>query len=240
MASQGRRLTPAGLVYVKYTQLFRSNADVVRMWAAISEWLGDIVSPERCAACDEHVLPRRIFCPPCAMTLEPRTKDAAIAPYRYGGALARAIVRFKYEGRSDLARPLGSLLLRASPMFAPLGIDVVVPVPLHPARLADRGFNQAALLAAPLARALGAVHAPRALARTRNTSRQADLDRESRMTNVSFAFAARQPDVVEGKRILIVDDVRTTGSTLRACAAALTSARAGFVHAIALAFAEDF
>lgn len=210
------------------------------MWIAISEWLGDIVSPERCAACDEHVKPRRIFCPPCAMTLEARTTDAAVPPYRYGGALARAIVRFKYEGRSDLARPLGSLLLRAAPMFEPLGVDLVVPVPLHFARLADRGFNQAALLAAPLARALGATHEPRALVRVRDTSRQADLDRTSRLTNVSFAFAARDPAVVEGKRVLLVDDVRTTGSTLRACAAALTSAGAGFVHAIALAFAEDF
>lgn len=215
-------------------------ADGLVMWIAISEWLGDVVSPERCAACDEHVKSRRIFCPPCAVTLEPRMKDAYLAPYGYGGALARAIVRFKYGGRSDLARPLGSLLLRASPMLAPLGIDVVVPVPLHPARLAERGFNQAALLAAPLARALDAEHEPRALMRIRDTSRQADLDRTSRLTNVSFAFAAREPRLVESKRVLLVDDVRTTGSTLRACADALASARAAHVHAIALAFAEDF
>jgi ComF family protein len=167
----------------------------------------------------------------------PRESES-LAPFRYGGAIAEAIVRFKYQSRGDLARPLSALLLRAVPHFQNLEIDLVIPVPLHPSRLAERGFNQAALLARPMARALGVPFLACGLDRTRDTARQATLDRALRLENVAAAFVARAPKKVSARKILLVDDVRTTGATLRACAAALRKAGASRVYDTALAVAE--
>jgi ComF family protein len=129
-------------------------------------------------------------------------------------------------------------MLRAVPHFRHLEIDLVVPVPLHPSRLAERGFNQAALLARPIARALGIPLLARGLDRTRDTPRQATLDRVLRLENVAAAFVARAPEKVSARRILLVDDVRTTGATLRACAVALQKAGASCVYDTALALAD--
>ncbi len=183
--------------------------------------LAAVLAPPRCAACGAGVPLRTAFCPGCAASIE-RAPGPAAGPFLYGGAIARAITRFKYGPRPDLAHPLGRLL--ATHATRSTGAEVVVPVPLHPLRLASRGFNQAALLAAHVARALGARHEPLALRRTRDTGAQAELDRAARLRNVAGAFEVRRPRGLAGRRVLLVDDVRTTGATLAACAAA---ARAG-------------
>ncbi len=204
------------------------------------ELLGAFVSPEKCAACDARVSPQTVFCASCVPTVEAATRDVdTYAPFRYGGALAEAIVRFKYQRRGDLARPLGALLLRALPQMRSREIDLVIPVPLHPSRLAERGFNQAALLARPMAAALDAPLLARGLERVRDTPRQATLDRILRLENVATAFVVRDAKKVFAKRILLVDDVRTTGATLRACASALRNAGAARVYDIALAVADN-
>jgi ComF family protein len=202
------------------------------------ESLVSLLAPDVCAACDERTPIMTIFCPSCAATLERATdtSDDDIAPFVYGGALAIAIASLKYEERLDRARPLSHLLLGA---IEPLRRDPpshVVPVPLHRARAARRGFNQAALLAAPVARALGARFAASALRRTRETQAQATLPRASRIPNVEDAFVARRR--IEGARVLLVDDVRTTGATLAACARALRAAGARDVRTLVLACAE--
>jgi ComF family protein len=136
--------------------------------------------------------------------------------------MAEAIVRLKYRGRSDLAGRLG----RAMMDRVPHEVDLVVPVPLHPSRAAERGFNQAALLARPIARALHVPMGARVLERIRDTPRQAVLDRPNRLVNVRSAFRCREPGSAAGKRILLVDDVRTTGATITACSEALAGAGA--------------
>lgn len=208
------------------------------MLELVGEMLGDLVSPPRCAACDEPVARATVFCRPCAASVEACSPGDTLAPYRYGGAIARAIARFKYEGHGELARPLSSLLLRALPLVRPLAVDGVVPVPLHPARAAERGFNQSMLLAKPLAVALKRPIHVRALERVRDTPRQATLDRSLRLANVAAAFVARMPLLVRGKTLLVVDDVRTTGATANACAHALLGAGALRVHVLTLAFAD--
>lgn len=203
------------------------------VWKALAiDLLGELVSPSACAACDARVRWRTAFCPSCARTLVPSKSDDAA--FEYGGAMARAITRMKYADRPDLARPLGAALLRIASRLP--AVDAIASVPLHPKRLASRGFNQAALLAAPLARMLEVPHAPRALVRARDTPRQAELDRAARHTNVIGAFTA-DPDRVCGRRWLLVDDVRTTGATLGACARALKTAGAASVMPISLAVA---
>jgi ComF family protein len=192
---------------------------------ALLEIAATILAPNRCAACDAGVPLVTAFCPACAATLVRAPPDpTTLASFLYGGALAQAITRFKYERRPELVRPLAAVLIRA---VAPLALDppdAVVPVPLHPSRLAERGFNQAALLARPVARVLGAEALPCALRRVRETPPQALLDRDARLANLVEAFAVHLPRSVRGKRVLLVDDVRTTGATLRACSDVLLAA----------------
>jgi ComF family protein len=197
----------------------------------VLDWLLEIIAPTGCAACDEPVGPRALFCRACAVSAD-EALGAPLAAFAYGGALATAIGRFKYEGRSDLAPRLAASLARAA---APLlgRVDLVVPVPLHGRRLAERGYNQAALLAGPVARRLGVAHAPRALVRRWDTPRLATLDRTARASSVRDAFTCAA--AVRGLRVLVVDDVRTTGATLGACAEALSRAGAGSVISLTLA-----
>jgi ComF family protein len=162
-----------------------------------------------------------------------RAPVGAPAPFVYGGALATAITRFKYQPAPELARELG-LLLAGEALKLGITADAVVPVPLHPSRLFERGFNQAALLARPVARVLGASFLPRALRRVRNTAKQADLDRAARLRNVDGAFCPRGR---LGGTVLLVDDVRTTGATQDACAAALREAGCTRVICLVLAIA---
>jgi len=197
--------------------------------------LGEIIAPTRCAACEEHVAPRLVFCAPCrisVLTAGPQP-SGQYAVFEYGGAVATAIVRLKYAGRVDLASRLGAVMAGAVEPLA-TRVDVVVPVPLHASRLAERGFDQAALLAGPVARGLRISRVARALVRTRATPRQASLDRSARSANVADAFGCPSPRAVAGKRVLLVDDVRTTGATLAACATALRASGASEVLTLAL------
>jgi ComF family protein len=188
-----------------------------------------VLSPPRCAACDREAPFRTVFCAPCASTLVRHPSSEGV--FEYGGAIARAIHRFKYRDRPDLGRPLGEALAR----IALPDVDGIVPVPLHPKRLAERGYNQAALLARPLARVMGVPVRADILSRTRDTPRQAELDRTSRQQSIRGAFHAT-PDA-RGKRWLLVDDVRTTGATLRTCAHALRDAGAQKIAHVVLAVA---
>lgn len=148
--------------------------------------------------------------------------------------MATAIGRFKYEQRPDLGTRLGRAMLTVATALRG-SVDVVIPVPLHPKRLAERGYNQAALLARPIASSLEIPFAPRALRRRHDTPRQVVLDREARQSNVRTAFATRERVRVAGSRVLLVDDVRTTGATLDACTSILRSAGARHVFALVLA-----
>jgi len=200
--------------------------------------LAELVAPSRCAACDSDVPRRVLFCPACAVSamVPGRQPPGQYAVLAYGGAIATAITRFKYEGRSDLAVPLGALMGDAA-LRRGLGDagSLVVPVPLHPKRRVERGFDQAALLAWPVARRLGARCGAGFLERTRETPKQASLDRAARAANVARAFRCARPREVEGARVLLVDDVRTTGATLAACRAALDLAGARSVTTLVLA-----
>jgi len=148
--------------------------------------------------------------------------------------VARALWALKYHGRLDIAWRLGGVLGRQCP-FDPGEHDVVVPVPLHPARLRRRGFNQAWVLATPVARRLGAPIAGTVLRRIRPTTSQVALPERDRRRNVRGAFAVVSRRPLDGVRILLVDDVFTTGATVAECVRALRSASAGAVDALTVA-----
>jgi ComF family protein len=165
------------------------------------------------------------------------------ASWAYDGPLRRAVGALKFEGALALAGPLGRLLaeepmLLAGPDGAPH--DLVVPVPLHWRRRLARGFDQSEELARWAlvhARRRGVAVPPlghRVLARVRATRPQTDLDADARAANLVAAFVVRRGDLVHGRRVLLIDDVTTTGATARACLQALTDAGARSVHALAL------
>lgn len=212
-------------------------------------FLAELVWPPRCAACD--AVGRSPFCADCALALLetpcgcpvcgapqpeedlpaliPRRCGActaqgppfaqARAPYLYWGALAEAITSFKYRGRAELAEGLSALFLLAETPR----VDVLVPIPLHPRRLCERGYDQAYLLAVELGKRLRLPVRP-LLRRVRSTRQQVGLDREGRAHNVLGAFRALGP--VRGQRVCLVDDVFTTGATARAATLALLEAGA--------------
>ncbi len=195
-----------------------------------------LVAPPRCTACDAPVRLGVAFCPRCALTLvrcEPR--EGRWGAFVYAGAVADAVRRLKFEDRPDLARPLAAGWGALLPELREARVDVLVPVPLHASRLVERGYNQSALLAGELSAMLGVPSLPLMLARPVATERQTDLPASARATNVAGAFHVRRPREAAGRRILLVDDVETTGATLDACARALEQAGAARVFAAVVA-----
>jgi ComF family protein len=220
--------------------------------------LATLVWPERCAACD--ALGEAPFCAACALTLMPcpagcpccgaPLDDAllpalrprrcgpcrkvappfatASAPWLHGGALAEAVHRLKYEGHSELALPLGVLFSGADPPRS----DLVAPVPLHPSRLRERGYDQAWLLAREAGRRFD-LPVRGLLRRVRPTPQQTRLDRAGRARNVRGAFAAVR--ALSGERVCLIDDVLTTGATAAEAARALLRAGASRVEVRTLA-----
>lgn len=200
--------------------------------------LVDLIAPPRCAACDLLLDPgEEGFCGACEPLIERLSgAEGAMAALRFGGPLADAMRRFKYGGRSELARPLAALVVERA-RAACAGIDAIVPVPLHARRLRERGYDQTSLLAGELARAVGVPRRLDLLTRSRATATQASLDRAGRLANVERAFVASPR--AAGLRLLVLDDVRTTGATLADASRALLAVGAARAHSLALALADD-
>jgi ComF family protein len=151
----------------------------------------------------------------------------------FDGVLRQAIHRFKYERLAAMADPFGDMLAdywRAEQLAA----DWLIPVPLHPSRERDRGYNQSELLARQLARRVNVPVSSHGLRRIRATAVQMTLNAAQRRENVAGAFECGEQRV-RGKRVVIVDDVGTTGATLEACAQAVLQAGAASVMGLTLA-----
>jgi ComF family protein len=192
----------------------------------------------RCSQCDRP-LPS-----PVALTYSPthRCHHCLVRPpayekawtlYPYLPPLQDAICLFKYRGKVSMAKPLGRLMIEGLP--ASLNADLVIPVPLHPTRLREREFNQSLLLADQVA---AHIHLPLSftnLVRTAQSEPQSTLSRKERMRNLRRAFAVRHPELVAQKRILLIDDVFTTGTTVNECAKVLRKAGAEAVLVLTVA-----
>ncbi len=153
----------------------------------------------------------------------------------YDGRLRDLIQLFKYNGYESLRKPLGAFLSQCYPHG--VTFDVLVPMPIHPAREAERGFNQAEALAEEL-KSISGLRVERLVARHKKTEKQAGLSSRERRLNVRDAFAVPDARRVRGKRILLIDDVLTTGASANSCALALKKAGASTVALLALARAD--
>ena len=216
----------------------------------------DALLPQQCAACARSLEGAGVLCPKCLAAI-PALSLAVCARCLAGGrepvgCLAhpdflvwpawvydlraeRVVHALKFEGRRALARDLGPVLARAARHLA--GADLVSELPLHRARQRERGYNQAALLAAALSDSLAVPRLPGVLERHRSTRAQALLGGAMRRENLAGAFRVVRPQWVRGRRIILVDDVITSGATLEAAMAALKEAGAHPV-AVTLAWAQ--
>ena len=158
--------------------------------------------------------------------------DAAYSFGSYEGPLRKLIHIFKYGKLESLAQPLSRFLLQSLPLDH--RFDLVIAMPMHWRKRWERGFNQAELLAQPVAKRYG-VKLATSLRRCRYTKSQAGLSEAKRRENLRNSFRVVRPGEVKGKRVLVIDDVFTTGATLRAAAEALKSAGASYVCALTLA-----
>ena len=189
------------------------------------------------------------ICPQCGLPFPEGTEghlcgDCLSGKYRfllhrsygiYDGGLREAIHRLKYGGDLLLVEPLGELLLEACEDLRDDGIDLLIPVPLHPRRLRERGFNQSLLLARHLSRRLGLLCEAEVLVKVKDTPSQTSLSPAERQRAVRGAFKVMKGERIREKRVLLVDDVFTTGATVNEASRVLLRAGAKEVLVITLA-----
>ncbi|UCD86863.1 MAG: ComF family protein [Desulfobacterales bacterium] len=217
-----------------------------------SDTVSDITAPYFCESCREDLTPiASPFCSKCGVpfvsregvdhgcsecVLERRHFRKARAFGVYDGNLMQAIHLFKYGNKTSLSRPLSALARKTFFQFwEQNSIDLVVPVPLHMKRLRERGFNQAHLVVRRWVTQEDIPFDGLTLSRSRWTEPQTNLSRADRRKNIKGAFSLRHPERIKGQRILLVDDVYTTGATVNECAKVLMKAGAEFVDVLTLA-----
>lgn len=171
--------------------------------------------------------------------MTPRPFAIARAVGLYQDTLLTAIHLFKYRGRIGIGHLLGNVMAEAAGGIWDMKVfDLILPVPLHRKRLRERGFNQALVLARRIAKRFALPLDFRTLRREAFSAPQVGLGRAERTVNVRGAFSVRPPERTAGRRILLVDDVYTTGSTLAECATTLLAAGADSVAVLTLARAS--
>jgi ComF family protein len=232
---------------------------------ALKQYAGDFASlffPHLCAACNGHLMRGEVaICTACLLDC-PRTFDeqdavdnpvtrvfwgrmqlqtaAACFVFTKGGKVQELIHNLKYNGREDAGIAAGKLFGNDLKDLTPFNtIDAVVPVPLHNDKFRKRGYNQAACFAEGLAAALNVPHFPRGMLRISANETQTKKNREERWENVEDIFAVNPKYNLEGKHILLVDDVITTGATIEACAIPLLKLKDTKLSIAALASARD-
>jgi ComF family protein len=225
-----------------------------------------LLYPPRCAICD--LLDTSYLCPGCRSQIEaidgpicgrcgvpldepgicgycrdhPRSFRTARSAGRFSGVLRELIHRFKYTPAKPLADPLADILLGCLLRWRAIGpehFDMIVPVPIHPLRLRARDYNQSAELARGLGSRIGMPVYCRALRKIRETRPQTTLSARERKTNLRGAFAVVRREGFEGARVLLIDDVMTTGATADECSRTLVEAGAKEVRVLTLARESD-
>jgi competence protein ComFC len=212
----------------------------------------EVKTDERlCFKCAETIkLIPDIVCPKCGLPIS-QPDSAAFHPCkrerpaygraRYGyfheGAVRECVVGLKYNGSLKMGEAVSDLLIKAfNRYFRPHEFDLIIPVPVHRKRLSKRGFNQTVVVSQDLSDFTGIPLQRRALKKTRDTPPQVGLSRSQRMSNLAGSFGVKRPSLISRARILLIDDVSTTGSTIREASRALMDSGARSVDVLVLAF----
>ena len=229
----------------------------------------DVLLPQNCLACDTPVAEAGQFCLACfrqanfisaplcaccgvplpyaaagagglcgACAAVPPAFTQARAALRYDETAQRLILPFKYADRTDLTSGLARMMYRPGAALL-AAAELLIPVPLHKSRLRERRYNQAALLAKALARMAGKACVPDALIRRKATAPLARMDVSQRQAELTGAITLRPGFSPAGRRILLIDDIMTSGTTANACAAALRAAGAARVDVLTAARVPD-
>lgn len=200
----------------------------------------DIVYPIRCGFCGGIVEygNETALCDDCRSKLEStfniRQRKDGFSLYEYKDEIRRSILSFKYDGRKELGKVFGFLMYEAfKENGTSLDFDCIVPVPISEKRFEARGYNQTELIALSLS-GLSSIPVEKGLIRIKETLPQSELNYKERQTNVKDAFGTKH--LFKGKRILLLDDIYTTGSTMRECRKALYNAGAEKVYCCTVAY----
>lgn len=201
-------------------------------WCQSCQEAVQIIGEEACPKCGEpHPAGSRQLCVGCQTVNKYFERLRSWAYFK--GPVTEAVYELKYHHNIGLGECLARELVKLVNSFN-WEFEMIIPVPLGSGRLQERGYNQVMLLARPMAWALHVPLQRQAVKRVKETSSQVGLSRSQRTQNVRGAFAA-DPSIVEGRQVLLVDDVVTTGATFNACAKALNDAKSGAIYGITLA-----
>ncbi|HOD52962.1 MAG TPA: ComF family protein [Candidatus Cloacimonadota bacterium] len=212
----------------------------------------DLIFPRACINCQSRLSPTETYlCESCFKQLillkthirdewEIPVKyfDRAYSIFRYDGPVRQCIHFLKYEEYTHIAEYMAILMLETGGLKVPVNYDFVIPVPLHPVKKRERGYNQAELFANAIAKRLGLSVELNIVTRNRYTETQTLKSHQERISNVSHAFKCYTKADIQGKKILLVDDVVTTGSTINSIAQLLKERKAKRVDILTFAFAN--
>ena len=197
-----------------------------------------VVGEPRCIRCGKPLLAEEEYCPDCASMARWFDQGAGVFPYQ--SAVRRMVMDLKFRGKRANARLLGRWMAAyVKPELSLWRPDVLVPVPLHPGKLRRRGYNQARLLAESAGNILGLPVDNKLVLRKSSTKAQMNLGRQARQRNLEQAFAMCKGRKAKG-RILLVDDIFTTGSSADALARLLKESGAGKVYVLSACIGSDF
>ena len=211
----------------------------------------ELIFPDNCLLCRQFLNSRhqRQLCPQCLDSLSlnptPFSRQAVSGTYAFEAAWSvclynepaqKLLHAFKYNSKTSLHKTFVPLMIDFIDRYhIPLQeFDLISPIPLHPVRLRERGYNQSALLSLALSKHYGVPHTENLLIRQKNTHTQTELGAKQRWTNMEGAFRIKNPSDVTGRTIILIDDLFTTGATLQSAAETLKAAGAARVCVLTL------